>query len=222
MNCLESQQLLQQYLDGESIDHASLDAHLRACADCAGLHAAAQRLQEGLRLRVPLAVPAGLRERTVAAVIADRRSRRRRRLLAGLALAASLLLAALAGYYGLWRTEETSPLDQPAPVVRTPEPAPPSLRDSMTEAGTAVVSLTRRTTDETVTQTIRLWPGVTPPALDNTEVLTQPLDPPARSLREAGQGVSAGLEPVASSARRAVGMFLRELPPMGAEDKPGF
>jgi hypothetical protein len=33
-----------------------------------------------------------------------------------------------------------------------------------------------------------------------------------RSLVEAGQGVSAGLEPVANSARRAVQIFLREIP----------
>ncbi len=34
------------------------------------------------------------------------------------------------------------------------------------------------------------------------------------SLREAGQNVSSGLEPVANSARRAVNLFLRELPPV--------
>jgi hypothetical protein len=33
-------------------------------------------------------------------------------------------------------------------------------------------------------------------------------------LREAGEGVGDGLEPVTNSARRAVDLFLRELPPM--------
>jgi hypothetical protein len=95
----------------------------------------------------------------------------------------------------------------------------------MAEAGSAVVNITRRKADETVGQSWLFWPAVTPPPLDDPSVLSQPLElggPPARSLREAGQSVSAGLEPVTSSARRAFDMFLRELPPVGAEDKPGL
>ena len=42
------------------------------------------------------------------------------------------------------------------------------------------------------------------------------------SLRETGESVTAGLEPVADSARRAVGLFFRELPPMEANPKTGF
>jgi hypothetical protein len=44
-------------------------------------------------------------------------------------------------------------------------------------------------------------------------VFAQALEPPARSLREIQEGMAAGLEPLASSARRAVGFFLREIPP---------
>ena len=47
------------------------------------------------------------------------------------------------------------------------------------------------------------------------------LDQPARSLREMQDGMSAGLEPVASSARRAVDLFLRELPGSDRSNKRG-
>lgn len=223
MNCLEAQHWLQERLDGRPIDRTALDAHLGRCADCAAQHAAAGRLLDGLRLLVPPQPPAGLRDQVVARVLADQRARRRRvHLLTTLAVAASLLVAGLAGYY--WLQPPPTPVlpHEPSPRVVAPEPATPSLRDSMAEAGSAVVNLTRRKADETVNQTRMLWPSVTTPALDDPNVLSEPLDPPARSLREAGQNVSAGLEPVTSSARRAFDLFLREIPPMGAEDKPGL
>jgi hypothetical protein len=45
---------------------------------------------------------------------------------------------------------------------------------------------------------------------------------PMRSLRDAGQGVSSGLEPVADSARRAFDMVLREIPTVAPGGKSGF
>jgi hypothetical protein len=48
------------------------------------------------------------------------------------------------------------------------------------------------------------------------------LDPPAQSLRQAGQGVATGLEPVATSARRAFDLFLRDIPPVAPEVKSGL
>jgi hypothetical protein len=51
----------------------------------------------------------------------------------------------------------------------------------------------------------------------------QPLEAAAPSLRETGRGMTAGLEPVARSARRAVNLFLRDLPTgAGADDKSGL
>jgi hypothetical protein len=40
------------------------------------------------------------------------------------------------------------------------------------------------------------------------------LEPGTQSLREAQEGVAVGFEPVTSSARRAVNLFLREIPPL--------
>jgi len=104
-------------------------------------------------------------------------------------------------------------------VQPTLAPATPSIRDSVAELGAAVASVTRRAADGTVEQARQLLPDVPTPALSETSVLAQTLDPPSRSLLEAGQGVSAGLEPVTDSARRALDLFLREIPPMEPEGK---
>lgn len=222
MNCLESRELLHTQLDGDNFDRSALEGHLASCPECTSLHAAAGRLLEGLRLLPPVLAPEGMGEQMVALVLADHRAHSRRRWAVRItAAAAALLVAALGAYY--WpRPVENTPIP-PGPLVEQPlQPATPSLRDSADEAKSAVVNLTLRKADETVAQTRRLWPAVTPPSLGPPDALTDPLEPPVRSLREAGQHVSAGLEPVTNSARRAFGMFLRELPPMGGEDKPGF
>jgi hypothetical protein len=94
------------------------------------------------------------------------------------------------------------------------------LRDSVAEAGSAVASLTSRTAGATLGETAALLPLVAGPALPPLGEEVEPMvEPPTRPFRAAGAGVSAGLEPVADSARRALGLFLRDLPPMGAEAK---
>ena len=103
----------------------------------------------------------------------------------------------------------------PVIVKVDPEPAPTpavSLDKSAGEAGTALASLTKKTADETVAHGRLLLPTTfsAPPLA--TDAWQQTLDPPAESLREAGQNMSAGLEPMTSSARRAVTLFLRETP----------
>jgi hypothetical protein len=93
----------------------------------------------------------------------------------------------------------------------------------MAEAGTAVVSLTSRTASETVDRTSVLFPLIQQTALESLDPMTTPLDPPLEPFREATAGVSAGLAPVADSARRAVGLFLRDLPVgrPATDKKPG-
>jgi hypothetical protein len=86
----------------------------------------------------------------------------------------------------------------------------------MADAGNAVAQVTRRTMDETISHTQRLWATVTPPIPAAPVVPAKSAD----SLREAGQGVVAGLEPVTNSARRALGMLFREVPPLNLPDEP--
>lgn len=211
MNCTESHDLLQERLDGVPLeDRAALARHLAGCSECRLLHAAAARLEDGLRLLGPPRLPSGLMTRIVGQVESDRRRRLavRRWAVAG-SLAAGLLLAVLLGY----RTNRAELAKLPPPqsvapeAVAQPVPPPPSLRDSVVEAGSAMASLTWRTADETVGQTRLLLPETIPaPKL----TIAEPSAPSTASLRQAGQGMTAALDPMAASARRAVNLFLRE------------
>jgi hypothetical protein len=224
MNCSASHELLQQRLDGTWIESPELLEHLRGCSDCRALEKATRRLQDGLRLLAAPLPPPDLAVRIAGRVLLDRRRMRRRtrrRWAVSLALAAGLLIAL--GLRLDWRgqslTHDTGTREPEMTQVKsTPQEAPalppasPTLRESVTEAGEAVASLTSKTADETVNSTRWLVGKVPSPSLPKVDLAS--IESPTRPLREAGQGVSAGLEPVTNSARRAVGLFLRELPPM--------
>jgi predicted anti-sigma-YlaC factor YlaD len=219
MNCRDFHDLVQERLDGGDFDAPpAFDEHLRACPACAALNGAAVRLSEGLRLLAPPAPPPDLAARIVARLTRKGRLRRPRgrRVAVPLALAACLLVAIAARLY--WPRSPT-PADKPGsgPVVEQKKPAPPDpvdLRASVDEAKQAVVALTARTADEAVDRARRLLPPA--PATP------APPPAPAQALREAGEGVSDGLEPVTNSARRAVDLFLRELPPMDLGENRGL
>src|SRR5262245_51163390 len=132
MNCVECQELLNDRLDGLPVTHPmALERHLADCPSCRDLSAAAGRLEEGLRHLVLPAPPAGMTDRIVTEVLADRRRRRGlvpRRLRVAVALAASLFLVLVAGDQ-LLRSPTTMPVPLPEPQ---PEPvAVGSLRDSV-------------------------------------------------------------------------------------------
>jgi hypothetical protein len=236
MNCDDCRQQLQARLDGESVPADDIAAHLAACPECRALEAAARRLHTGLRLLTPPAPPAGIAERLIAGVLADRRKRVRRRRLAfaGVvgALAASLLVVLfftpgeddrtafgwVEDMYSLAKYRYFTPNKslkqiQLAPHTPPDEEPVPSLNDNMADATSAVASLARRTADETVSSGQLLVPAVSLP-MTEPEVLGPPLEPPAQSLREAGHGVAVGLEPVTSSAVRAFDLFRRDIAPM--------
>jgi predicted anti-sigma-YlaC factor YlaD len=220
VNCRDFHTLLQERLDGADRDALpAFDEHLRSCSACAGLHAAAQRLIEGLPLPAPPGPPPDLADRIVERVLRKRlwrRPRGRRRVAVPLALAACLLIAIAARLY--WpRPPASHPDSRPDTVVQNPSGEPVDLRESVDEAKKAVVALTARTADEAVDRTRRLLaPG------DGPSEPTPPPKPPAQALREAGEGVGDGLEPVTNSARRAVDLFLRELPPMDLGENRGL
>ena len=217
MNCLECQERLQRRLDREPAGAGpELEQHLVSCPECRQWHGAARRLEEGLR-RVPVPpAPAGLTERIVARVLADQRARRRRRLVVvvtgAFALAASVLFMTLAR--SLWAPVQPTP----SPEVVENLPAP----DPISEAGQALAALPRRTADETVGTLRMLWPVVAAPPMEDPAELPPPFDPTARSLRDAGQGITTGLEPVTNSARRAFSLLLKEIPSMEPDEKSGL
>jgi hypothetical protein len=128
-----------------------------------------------------------------------------------LALAACLLAAIAARLYWTRRAGPApeAPRPDPTQMARPQEvPAEPiGIRQSVAEAGQAVASLTSRTAEEAVGEARWLLPRV------KTRDLSTPRPgPSADTLRQAGAGVRAGLEPVTDSARRAVDVFLREVP----------
>jgi inorganic triphosphatase YgiF len=229
MNCRLAHDLLQQTIDGTPVESPQWDEHLRHCADCRTLAAATRRMQEGLRLLSAPLPPPDLEGRLIERVLRDRRRSRRRarqRWAVSLALAASLFIALMLRLD--WHSQAPESKDIPPESVahntntlkQTPtSDAAPTLRESAAELKEVFAALTNQTADETVDQTRRLVANVPSPSLPSVDL--KAMEPPARPLRQAGEGVSAGLEPVTTSARRAVGLFLREIPPMD-EGQKGF
>lgn len=218
MTCHECDALLQSHFDREPIpDRTALDAHLAVCSLCRAQWQAASRLDTGLALARPIIPPPELRGRIVAGVISQQRAARRLRRGVALvtAMAAAILLAIL--LVRSWsQTGETPKRPEDSPVVREtpPTPAPrstdeaPSLRESLTQ----VAQLTLKKADDTVGEARSLLAG--PPAPMNAT-------PPAQTLRETGNALTVGLEPVADSAKRAWNLFLREIPSVRPAEKRG-
>jgi hypothetical protein len=233
--CVLFEQTIQKLLDGDRCALSpELELHRSGCPECRAHHQAALDLKRGLDHWPAPPLP-NMSDRVVIAVLSDAvtmdgvQRRVRRNLL--LALAASVLLA----LGGVWVLSENGPVQKfisarwgsvPAPKVEIPAEAvkdrvpetPRSLRDSLEEAGSAVASLTRRTADETVTPTRKILASqMEAPSFVTIEELPKAMDPAAQSLQEVRQGAAAGFQPVASSARRAVSMFLREVPAADGE-----
>jgi hypothetical protein len=210
---------LQDLLDGNEPGDAVLE-HLSACPECRELHDSAVALRQGLALLPPPAeAPDDLSDRVVTAVLFDRKRRQKaRRLIARVAaLAAGVLLAVL--------LTEAQPRPRDDRVTVSP-PSPkreermPSLRQSVARAGSVVGEVASRKLDEALESTRGLWPVVDSSSLPAMDI-KMPLESTARPLQTATQGVSAGLEPVAGSARRAFALFVRDLSPGASMAKPG-
>lgn len=224
MNCLECQDILQRRLDGEAVDAlVGLNTHLAECPECRLVHQTAQLLVDNLphhKMPVP---PAVLTRRIVNRVLADQKNRlaSRRLMVRYLALAASLLLAVLAGLY--WLPLFNSAKKEQQQLVQRDEPAP-SLEKSVEDARQAVASLTEKSKDQ-----VRALLSVANPMENNAGVqlpdlaaMEQPLEPAAESLRHTGHGVTEGLQTVASSTQRAFAYFFREFAPVdiGKQKEP--
>lgn len=243
MNCRDVAPWLQSWLDapraGAPLENREVQDHLAGCQSCREQFGAAQRLMEGLR-RLPRPVPpAGLSERIVARSLADRAARRRmwqRRLRFTYALAASILVMVIAGYF--WEPsppknpaegpitkieppqqelpKQDGPQEKPVPPrVKAPEP-PPALAKAGEEAKDKVAALTGKLFGKAREHTKHLiaaapvleFPPMGPMSADFLP--TEPIDPTA-SLVQAGQEITGSLEPVTRSARRAMDSLFREI-----------
>jgi hypothetical protein len=202
--CASAVDVLHRWLDGEAPGVSpEVAAHAALCPECGGRFAAMGQLSAGLiRVAAPTPVPAGLADRIVVNVLADFRrrktARRRTVWLAGAALAAAVLAA-------VWLIRP-GPTPAPGPpaaqeMVLRDGPAPDPRRDIL-DAGEAFAALTRRAADEIADAGRQLLPDV-PPAAAPSE--------PVRPLDDARAGLADGFEPLATSARRAARLVLREL-----------
>jgi predicted anti-sigma-YlaC factor YlaD len=217
MNCERCDQWLQEVLDGIEPDVGTIE-HLSCCIPCRDLYESAVALNRELRSERRPEPPEGLTDRIVSAVRLDRKRRQKRRQTwARVAvLAAAILVAWLVAVF-----RPQTRLEPMMPVVERIEPAtPPSLREAVVSAGSAVVDRTRKEVGEAVESTLSLLPSLDD-AVPPMEV-ESPLEPTTNSLRDAGQGVSSGLEPVAGSARRAIALFVRDLSPGPLKARSGL
>ena len=190
------QDQLQEFLDGEGRGVP--------IAPSARDRDAVERLVNGLDRLTPPAPPADLGIRITARLQAEARDRHRWQRsrfapLIGLVAAASLLL-----FLGFRLASPVRDVPTPPDTLTQTEP----FRDSIGRAGTALASLTTQTAETTVENSSSLFPLVSPQALPTMPTIEPNVEP----FREATTGVSTGLEPVTDSARRAVRLFMRDLP----------
>jgi predicted anti-sigma-YlaC factor YlaD len=229
MRCAKCQELWQQRLDDPSGDaDAALDQHLHDCPECVPHAEGMRRVTEAFwRLPRPPRARPDLAAVIAKAVLADRAARRRVRLRWALsaALAASVLIAVALRFL---------PGNQPPPMLNQamlqmsrelpPQPeqqvaAVGPVDDSSAQATRVLATMLDRARKETDNQVAMLRPMVAPTIFDTPPPAVEPVD---RPLNEAGQGVVQGLEPVSGSARRAVGLFLRDLSPAGMDENKGL
>jgi hypothetical protein len=223
MDCFQFHNLIQQRLDGAWFDRGAWDLHVAECPECRSRELAVLQLEGALGRRTLSEPPTGLSERIVRRVLHDRsRVLRYRRsfAVAGL-LAASLVLVV---YLGPSRQGR----DQTGPRVAANKSSnleggasPVLLQRSVQEAGLALTGLVGRTTDETIESSRLLLPQKLPVSvLPSAELWQGPWKSPIHSLRQAGQGVSEGLKPLATSAQRAVNLFWDEYTPSEQRNLP--
>jgi hypothetical protein len=202
--CEPAQAALQRLLDGDpGWDGPEAAAHRAGCVACREELVLARQMAGVLR---PAAAPAELAGRVLGAAVA---SRRRRRVLryAGVAgaLAASVLLAVVTVQP---RTQTITEHPTVATLPRAKDqPAPTRpLGHAVADARDALVSLTRRTATETRQTSASLIPNPKLPDMPGTGDGLEP-------LADAQAGAARSVDPIATSARRAVNLFLRAADP---------
>jgi len=204
--CAVGQAALQRLLDGEAAwDSPEAAAHRNACTACREELALAGALTQAQSI----VIPAGFTDRVLnSAVSARRRAMLMRWAGVGFALAASVVIAVVVVRAPDSKQEirsiarAPSPVERPAPKVDPPKP----LGDSMSEARDAIVSLTKRTAAQTRDQSAMLVPM---PKVPEPPAPAADLDP----LADARTGAEQSVEPIRSSARRALNFFARAADP---------
>lgn len=203
--CAAGQAALQRLLDGETNwDTPEAAAHRAECIPCREELALAGALGQSM----DVVVPVELTDRVLkTAVTAHRRRWTVRYVGAGLALAASVLLAVV-------KFQPTQTVQSvPGPVAVAPKVDPQlangptkPLGESVSEARDAIFSLANRKATETRDQSTKLLPNPKMPEPPNGDDRLEP-------LAEARTGAARSVEPIRDSARRAINFFARAAEP---------
>ena len=183
--------------------------HVQSCPSCHGLSMAARLIIAG----VPRpSVSVNLTQRIVNAALTERQTRQRQRFqLRAAAMVAMLLMGVVS--FSLWRQNDiemqtdvaeidSSSTLQPPVVLAQLEPKPPRLEESVNEASNALMEMTG---------------DVTSPVLFTTRSFHVPSELPQWTPAETNNSLvnlpntaSTGIEPVTSSTRRALNLFMRD------------
>jgi hypothetical protein len=191
--CRDALSWLQCKLDGATVPMSdAVSAHVRGCDECRGRFRAADRLLQVLSLKPEMQrLPA---ERIVLAVQRDQRRQRVGRWVAATAaIAAALVL-------GVWLAARPTADPGLSELAKAP-----SLRRDAAEATDAIVAIGQRTAEQTLGESRLFIPKVELPP-----IAASALSSAAAPINDAGKGLIDGLEPVTSSARRAIGMFMKD------------
>jgi hypothetical protein len=202
--CEPAQAALQRLLDHDSAwDSPEAAAHRAACIACREELILARSMAGAFPAAV---VPAELAAKILGASTAAHRRRRVQRY-AGLAgaLAACVLVA-----IGIFRPSPQAITERPsvASVTRAKDDEAPTkpLGEAVSEARDALVSLTRRTATETQQTSASLIPNPKLPDMPDTGDGLEP-------LADAQAGAARSVDPIKTSARRAINLFMRAADP---------
>jgi hypothetical protein len=197
--CTAFLERLNGVLDGDETANTLLaDGHFATCETCRLRFTAAKKLA-AYRPSIP-SPPAGFASTVTAIAIQDQYTQRyQRRMVQAsfVALAASVAV----GFWLLWPSTVTIP--QNPPLAAT---TPGRVTKPFNEARDAVVSLSNKVADETLTPAANLFAlGVDKP---KPMPDTQPAADPLGDLPDAAR---AGFEPLVSTPRRALNLFIRDV-----------
>jgi hypothetical protein len=202
--CEPARLALQRLLDGDTNwDDAEAASHRTGCIPCREELVLANGMVGAVR---PALLPAGLADRLVGAATSDRRRRRLLRLVGGSAALAASVLIAVAAVRPTPQTLTEQPtlakLSPPRPEPERPKP----LGESVAEAREALAALSRRAAAETRQTSGNLIPNPDLPDMPGTGDRLEP-------LADVQTGAARSVDPIKSSARRALNLFLRAADP---------
>lgn len=198
-DCDTFAEIVQAVLDGDRPRSALDTDHAATCDDCRAIADSAKSLEVGIAALARTIPPRDFVADVIPVVLAERRRERFMHRAAATAALAASVLAAVALWYPTRPNDRAVTHRDPAPEPNLVKP--PAIEGSLREAGTAFVSLTKRTAIETLTPARNLLAGI-----ELSDAIPE-VDPP----RPDTPPVASPIAPIANTARRAINLFIRDV-----------